>query len=178
VAASGRSATEVYGRRPARDTTLRFVPQFPKHRRRRGELLESGRSVELVNRIIRVFKTVLFHGVVDLEVIERNVLMRCKQYEHGESGKGRRVNRGAFTEEEVQKLLAAARPHERALIGLLCFTGVRPGEAFALRWQDVNLMAGAASISRTWDCAGRCSRHRKPWLVTEPWLSPAGWSRS
>src|SRR6516165_568028 len=28
-----------------------------------GELLEDGKSVELVNRIIRVFKTVLFHAV-------------------------------------------------------------------------------------------------------------------
>ena len=41
-----------------------------------GGLLEAGKSVELVNRIIRVFKTVLFHGVAELEVIERNVLLR------------------------------------------------------------------------------------------------------
>jgi integrase len=74
---------------------------------------------------------------------------------------GRRVNRGAFTEDEVQKLLAAAgtgdaeRSDERVLIGLLCFTGMRPGEAFALRWQDVDLTAGAATIARTWDCRGK-----------------------
>ena len=120
-----------------------------------GELLESGKSVELVNRIVRVFKTLLFHGVVDLEVIERNVLLRFKQFERAEGGPDRRVNRAAFTEEEVQRLLGAARPHERALIGLLCFTGLRPGEAYALRWQDVDLRSGAASITRTWDWRGK-----------------------
>lgn len=120
-----------------------------------GELLESGKSVELVNRIVRVFKTVLFHGVVDLEVIERNVLLRFKQYERTDASPGKRVNRAAFAEAEVQQLLASARPHERALIGLLCFTGMRPGEAYALRWQDVDLTSGSATITRTWDWRGQ-----------------------
>lgn len=120
-----------------------------------AELLESGKSVELVNRIIRVFKTVLFHGVVDLEVLERNVLLRFKQYERTASSPGRRVSRAAFSEDEVRALLSAARPHERALIGLLCFTGLRPGECYALRWSDVDLTAGSARISRTWDWRGK-----------------------
>jgi len=120
-----------------------------------GELLDSGKGVELVNRIVRVFKTLLFHAVVDLEVIERNVLLRFKQYERTDKSVSRRVNRAAFTEDEVQRLLSAARPHERALIGLLCFTGMRPGEGFALRWQDVDLTAGAATITRTWDWRGK-----------------------
>jgi integrase len=120
-----------------------------------GELFESGKGIELVNRIVRVFKTLLFHAVVDLEVIERNVLLRFKQYERTDKSAGRRVNRAAVTEEEVQRLLAAAKPRERALIGLLCFTGMRPGEAYALRWQDVDLTAGAATVTRTWDCRGK-----------------------
>jgi integrase len=120
-----------------------------------AELLEAGKSIELVNRVIRVFKTVLFHGVVDLEVLERNVLLRFKQYERTETSPGRRVNRAAFSEDEVRALLSAARPHERALIGLLCFTGMRPGECYALRWSDVDLAAGCARISRTWDWRGK-----------------------
>jgi integrase len=120
-----------------------------------AELLEAGKSIELVNRVIRVFKTVLFHGVVDLEVLERNVLLRFKQYERTETSPGRRVNRAAFSEDEVRALLAAARPHERALIGLLCFTGMRPGECYALRWADVDLEAGCARIARTWDWRGK-----------------------
>jgi integrase len=120
-----------------------------------AELLEAGKSVELVNRVIRVFKTVLFHGVVDLEVLERNVLLRFKQYERTEASPGRRVNRAAFSEDEVRALLSAARPHERALIGLLCFTGMRPGECYALRWSDVDLEAGCVRICRTWDWRGK-----------------------
>ena len=102
-----------------------------------------------------MFKTLLFHGAADLEVVERNVLLRVKPYERTEASPGKRVNRAAFTEEEVQKLLGAARPHERALIGLLCFTGIRPGEALALQWKHADLTAGAARICRTWDPRGR-----------------------
>ena len=120
-----------------------------------AELLESGKSVELVNRIVRVLKTVLFHAVVDLEVLDRNVMLRFKQYERTDASPGKRVVRGAFSEEEVRALLAAARPHERALIGLLSFSGMRPGECYALRWADVDLQAGAARIARTWDWRGK-----------------------
>lgn len=119
------------------------------------EQLEAGKSVELVNRIVRVFKTLLFHGVVDLEVIERNVLLRFKQFERTEASPGKRVARAAFTEDEVRELLAAGRPHERALVGLLCFTGIRPGECYALRWSDLDLTSGAARICRTWDWRGK-----------------------
>ena len=112
--------------------------------------LASGSSVELVNRCVRVMKVVLNYAV-DKEMIERNVMTRFRPY----AGRGDKVRaRGAFTEEEVRSLLTAARPTERALIGLLCFTGMRPGEAFALRWQDVDLQGGAAVIERSWDHAG------------------------
>jgi len=116
-----------------------------------AELLEGGKSAELVNRIIRVFRTVLFHGVTECEVIERNVLQRFRPFPKS----GQRLSRDAFTEDEVTALLAAADPHERALIGLLVFTGMRPGEAFALRWEDVDLTAGTALITRTWDWRGK-----------------------
>jgi hypothetical protein len=62
-----------------------------------SELLESGKSVELVNRIIRVLKTVLFHAMTDLEVLDRNVLLRFKQYEAnagGAAGEPRRLHGG------------------------------------------------------------------------------------
>lgn len=120
-----------------------------------GELLEGGTSVALLDRIVRVFKTLLFHGVTDLEVLDRNVLARFKPYERSDASPGRRVSRGAFSEDEVRALIGAARPHERALIGLLTFTGMRPGECYALRWADVDLQAGTARITRTWDWRGK-----------------------
>jgi integrase len=79
-------------------------------------------------------------------------MTRFRPYE----GRGERaVKRGAFEESEIRALLGAARSQERALIGLLTFTGLRPGEAFALRWQDVDLEAGAALVARNWDFRGK-----------------------
>jgi integrase len=113
--------------------------------------LKAGSSVELVNRTIRVLKAVL-NFALDKEMVERNVMARFRPYERrGEHA----VNRGAFEESKIRALLGCARPHERALIGLLCFTGLRPGEAFALRWQDVNLTAGTATVTRNWDSRGK-----------------------
>jgi integrase len=120
-----------------------------------SELFESGASTELVNRIIRNLKTVLFYAMTELEVVDRNVMMRFKQYEQTLGSTGRKVRRGAYTEEEVRSLLGTARPLERALIGLLCFTGIRPGEAYALRVSDLDLAGGAASITRNWDWRGK-----------------------
>src|SRR6185312_6295953 len=44
------------------------------------QLLEEGHSVALVNRIIRAFKTLLFYAMDELEVLDRNVLIRFKQF--------------------------------------------------------------------------------------------------
>jgi integrase len=113
--------------------------------------LKGGSSVELVNRTIRVLKAVL-NFALDKEMIERNPVTRFRPYE----GRGDRVvKRGAFDEGEIRALLACARPQERALVGLLCFSGLRPGEASALRWQDVDLTAGTAAVTRNWDHRGR-----------------------
>lgn len=120
-----------------------------------GALMQGGASAALVNRIIRALKAALFFAMTELEVLDRNILMRFKQYERSAGSADRRVSRGAFSEAEVQSLLSQARPHERALIGLLCFTGMRPGEAYALRWQDVDVDAGSATIQRTWDWRGK-----------------------
>jgi integrase len=113
--------------------------------------LKDGSSVELVNRSIRVAKAMLNYGL-DREMVERNVLSRFRQFE----GRGEKIRkRGCFTEDEVRALLAAARAHERALIGLLCLTGIRPGEAFAVQWSHLDLQAGTAVIERTWDHQGK-----------------------
>jgi integrase len=116
-----------------------------------AEKLKAAATVELVNRTIRVLKAVL-NFALDKEMIERNPMTRFRPYE----GRGERaVKRGAFEESEIRALLSAARPQERALIGLLCFTGLRPGEAFALRGQDLDLEAGTALVTRNWDHRGQ-----------------------
>ena len=43
-----------------------------------------------------------------------------------------------LTFEEVQRLLAEANEWERSLLTVLCFAGLRPNEALALRWDDLD----------------------------------------
>jgi integrase len=112
---------------------------------------EKGATVQTVNRALRAMKAVLFFAL-ERELVERNVMQRFRPFE-GE-GSASHVKRDAFSESEVQAILGAARPHERALIGLLCFTGLRPGEAYALDWSDVDLVAGCARVVRSWDHRG------------------------
>lgn len=115
-----------------------------------SDMRTKGASIELINRCIRVMKTLLFFAV-ERELVERNVMQRFKPF----GGSKRQAKRGAYTEAEVQALFAAARANERALIGMLCLTGIRPGEAYALREMDVDLEAGAAHIARNWDWRGK-----------------------
>jgi integrase len=112
---------------------------------------EGTASVQTINRALRAMKAVLFFAL-ERELVERNVMQRFRPFE-GEKSE-RSVKRDAFSESEVQAILAAARPHERALIGLLCFTGLRPGEAYALDWSAVDLEAGALRVVRSWDNRG------------------------
>ena len=48
--------------------------------------------------------------------------------------------------------------HERALIGLLCFTGLRPGKAYALDWSAIDLAGGSLSVLRSYDHCGQTVR--------------------
>ena len=107
------------------------------------KMREKGATVETLNRTLRTFKAILYF-CVERELIERNVLQRFRPYEGGKSMR----QRDAFTEAELQALLGAGRPHERALVGLLCFTGLRPAEAFALDWSAVDLEGGQLAVTR------------------------------
>jgi integrase len=106
-----------------------------------------------VNRTLTAAKALMFFAM-ERELVERNPLQRFRPYERTATDPGRRVNRGAYSEAEVRALLAAARPHDRALLGLLALAGLRPGEVYALRASDLDLTAGAVRISRSWDHRG------------------------
>jgi integrase len=110
-----------------------------------------GTTVQTINRTLRAMKAVLFFAL-ERELVERNVMQRFRPFE---GGKGERhVSRGAFSESEIQAIMGASRPQDRVLIGLLCFTGLRPGEAYALDWSAVDLEAGCLRVLRSWDHRG------------------------
>jgi len=53
-----------------------------------------------------------------------------------------------FTLDEVQALLRAARLSERTFFTILLFAGLRPGEALALRWDDIDFREGFLKVRR------------------------------
>ena len=108
---------------------------------------EKGSTVQTVNRCLRTLKAVLFFAL-ERELVERNVMQRFRPFEGGKEE--RHVNRDAFSESEIQALISAAKDPERAFIGPLAFTGMRPGEVYALDWSSVDLEGGAIRVTRSW----------------------------
>lgn len=136
--------------------SLYVLPKFgPKEAGavRKGELrehfngLRASKPTATVNKAIRYFKALL-NFALDAELIDRNPLARFRPFERVKGE--RRVKRGVFTELEVRAILAAAKPRDRAFIGLLCFTGIRPGEVYALDWSAVDLDASRLEVRRNW----------------------------
>jgi integrase len=134
---------------------------------------KEGATVQTVNKALRAMKAILFYAL-EAELVERNVLQRFRPFEGGKQ----HVKRDAFTETEVRALLGAAHPVEMALIGLLCFAGLRPGELYALEWQNLDLEIGCARIVRSWDSQGKVFNPPKTkagirvvplsaWLITQ-----------
>jgi integrase len=114
---------------------------------------EKGSTVATINRTLRTMKAPLFFAL-ERELIERNVMQRFRPFE-GKKNEAKKVNCGWFSEAEVQAIVTAALPMERALIGLLCFTGMRPGECYALHWPELDLEIGRVRVLRSWDHRGK-----------------------
>jgi integrase len=54
-----------------------------------------------------------------------------------------------FTLEEAQRLIDTATGQDRAIITVLVFCGLRPNEALALRWEDVDFEREQLGIRRS-----------------------------
>ena len=52
---------------------------------------------------------------------------------------------------EAAALIEALRPAERPLWALALYSGLRRGELWALRWEDIDLDAGVIHVRRGWD---------------------------
>jgi integrase len=52
---------------------------------------------------------------------------------------------------EIERVLEAIAPGDRALWATAIYAGLRRGELYALRWHDVDLAAGVIHVRRGWD---------------------------
>ncbi|MET7686032.1 site-specific integrase [Streptomyces sp. NPDC005423] len=90
-----------------------------------------------------VLKSALEHAVRE-EEIPRNVARNVR------TGTPRPRRFEPLTTEEAREFLAAASSHRlQPLFELALHTGLRKGELLGLRWEDLNLTGGTASIRRT-----------------------------
>jgi len=90
-----------------------------------------------------VLKSALEHAVRE-EEISRNVARNVR------TGTPRPRRFEPLTADEARTLLATAHGHRlQALFDLALRTGLRKGELLGLRWEDLNLTGGTASIRRT-----------------------------
>lgn len=104
--------------------------------------LDSGLSPRTVNAIHSMLNTALDKAMRQ-GLIHKNV---CKMVSP------RRAERKEFktlTIDQIRKLLAAAEDHPlRALFYLAATTGMRRGELFGLKWQDIDFQQGCLYVRR------------------------------
>ncbi|WP_042374547.1 tyrosine-type recombinase/integrase [Streptacidiphilus neutrinimicus] len=131
----------------ARGTDARRDPNAQASRRPRccalGHCCRKQLSPLTLAYIHSVLKSALEHAVRE-EEIPRNVARNVR------TGTPRPRRFNPLTADEARQFLTAAQGHRlAALFELALRTGLRKGELLGLRWEDLDLDAGTASIRRT-----------------------------
>jgi integrase len=110
-------------------------------------LQREGRSTDLLRRVTKTMKAVL-NRCAKRGIIAANPLAGyvCELI----GSPGRKIERRAFSEAELQAIFAAAGPY-RPLLMTAAFTGMRNGELFALQRGDVDLERGVIHVRHSLD---------------------------
>ncbi len=102
--------------------------------RRKGEISKRGtpRSAARVNRELAVLKHMLSKamewGMLEVSPFKRGKSLMFKE----------NIDRLRFlTEEEIEPLLSACLPHLRPIVETALLTGMRAGELFSLKWEQI-----------------------------------------
>lgn len=96
-----------------------------------------------VNGVIARLKTI-FSDAVDDEIIDKDPMLKI------ETVRQARVKIDPFTLDEAELIAATAEGWERPLVTVLIFAGLRPGEALALKWDDIDFHRKLINVSSTW----------------------------
>jgi integrase len=112
-------------------------------------------------RLIRSTLSGLYADAIDAELVTANPAARTgrargRKTPDSVSSAERRQKIKAMTVEQLTVFLKAAEGVRHAtLFLLLADTGMRPGEAFALRWKDLDLAAKVVTVERAVARGGR-----------------------
>lgn len=112
----------------------------------REEMIASGVRPATVNSRARVLRTVLREAALD-DLVQRDPTRRL----HAVRDVRTIENRNCLSAAELGRFLEAAQQHTpqwHAFFLVLAFTGLRFGEASALRWEDIDESAGVLRVER------------------------------
>jgi integrase len=101
----------------------------------RDKLLAEGRSPQTVNYTVRKILRRPFKVALEEGIIDRNPVGAVRQL------RGVTAEKGTFTPDQVQKLVAAARGDWKGLILAGFYTGARLSDLAQLQWRNVDLIA-------------------------------------
>ncbi len=122
-----------------------------------AELLTRGLAKKTVQNTLRVLHAVFETAREEDHLIERNpaATTRGRRGLLRRSRAEKRAKVKAFTPEQLRAFLAAAESESRftLLWQVMALTGARPGEAEALRWDDVDLKGRKLRIDQSWSRA-------------------------
>ena len=116
----------------------RFIAEVQAKRTRKGEPVKPRRINMAVARLRTIFATA-----------KRRKLIAEDPMEYVENLREPKSEVDPLTFEEVQNLLAAATGQDRAVFTVLIFAGLRPNEALALRWEDIDFDREVIKVRRT-----------------------------
>ena len=104
---------------------------------------DKGLAISTVKQVRGLLYT-MFEDMIADEVIEKNPVILARKL----------TNRGEivediypFSKDEIQKILSVEDEQDKNMFALLFFTGVRGGEALALKWKEVDFENGTIYIN-------------------------------
>lgn len=146
----GKYVIPEIGTRSLADLTAGDIAAVYRGMRDRGL---SDRSIRLTHAVLR---KALTWAVADH-------LLLYNPADAVEMSRRRRTEKKAMTPDQAAAFVEAARSDRHAvLLTFLLLTGVRPSEAFAIQWGDLNLSEGTARVRRT------LVRVKGSWRFAEP----------
>ena len=124
---------------------------------------EEGLSPRTIQYLHTILRQALGHAV-DTRILPRNPTDAVKPPRQAKEGGTPKKAMRAMSREEATRLLAASKTDEYgALWTVLLMAGIRPGEAFGLRWEDVDLDGGKLHVRHA-----LTRRGVEGWKLVEP----------
>lgn len=109
------------------------------------DLCDDGKSAETIKKIRTIIKPA-FDYAVDEGIIQRNPINKRVKIntKKGEHHKALPLEKS----DEIKSRLNELTGRERVMMALLCYTGLRMGEALGLRWDDIDFVRKEIHLER------------------------------